>query len=240
MLLNRRYDDYVARYGPISRFTTLSRPGGVDPDTGEATIGRRNPDLADFAPTRTSRSLLALEVFDTETQTATKASIFSERVVGPREVKSRADSPEEAITICLDEQGTVTLERVATLLGIDAADARERLGTLVFDDPVSGELVPAARYLSGNVRAKLAEASLAATDHPSLAVNVVALEGILPEDLATRRDRRPTRSHLDRVVRRAGIRPRGPGCEPGGRRDTSRSTPPGRSASRPGRSRAWP
>ena len=183
VLLNQRYDDYVARFGPISRFTTYET-GRVDPDTGEPTIGRRNPELGGFRTDPDFPSLLALEVFDPETQTATKASIFSERVVGPREVKSHADSPEEAITICLDEQGTVTLERVATLLAIEAADARERLGTLVFDDPVSGELVPAARYLSGNVRVKLAEASLAATDHPSLAVNVVALEGILPEDLA--------------------------------------------------------
>lgn len=183
VLLNQRYDDYVARFGPISRFTTYET-GRVDPDTGESTIGRRNPELGGFRTDPDFPSLLALEVFDTETQTATKASIFFERVVGPREVKGHADSPEEAITICLDEQGTVTLERVATLLAIEEADARARLGTLVFDDPVSGELVPAARYLSGNVRAKLAEVSLAATDHPNLAVNVVALEGILPEDLA--------------------------------------------------------
>jgi N12 class adenine-specific DNA methylase len=183
VLLNQRYDDYVARFGPISRFTTYET-GRVDPDTGEPTIGRRNPELGGFRTDPDFPSLLALEVFDPETQTATKASIFSERVVGPREVKSHADSPEEAITICLDEQGTVILERVATLLAIDPADARARLATLVFDDPVSGELVPAARYLSGNVRAKLAEASLKVTDHPNLAVNVVALEGILPEDLA--------------------------------------------------------
>ncbi|MHB8431583.1 MAG: helicase-related protein, partial [Acidimicrobiales bacterium] len=182
VLLNQRYGDYVARFGPISRFTTYET-GRVDPDTGEPTIGRRNPELGGFRTDPDFPSLLALEVFDTETQTATKASIFSERVVGPREVKSHADSPEEAITICLDEQGTVTLERVATLLAIDPADARTRLGALVFDDPVSGELVPAARYLSGNVRAKLAEASLAGTDNPSLAVNVVSLEGVLPEDL---------------------------------------------------------
>ena len=183
VLLNQRYDDYVARFGPISRFTTYET-GRVDPDTGEPTIGRRNPELGGFRTDPDFPSLLALEVFDPETQTATKASIFSERVVGPREVKSHADSPEEAITICLDEQGTVTLERVATLLAIDPADARERLANLVFDDPISGELVPAPRYLSGNVRAKLAEASLAARDHPNLVVNVVALEGILPEDLA--------------------------------------------------------
>ena len=106
--LNRRYDDYVARYGPISRFTSYET-GGTDVDSGEAIFGRRNPKLGGFRTDPDFPSLLALEVFDPETQTASKAAIFSERVVGPREVRGRADSPEEAVTICLDETGSVTL-----------------------------------------------------------------------------------------------------------------------------------
>ena len=180
--LNRRYDDYVARYGPISRFATYET-GRTDPDTGEAIIGRRNPRLGGFRSDPDFPSLLALELFDPDTQTADKAAIFSERVVGPREVRGRADSPEEAVTICLDEQGAVTLDRVATLLDIDVADARGCLGTLVFDDPVSDELIPAARYLSGNVRVKLQVAEAAAVDDARFALNVSALQGVLPDDL---------------------------------------------------------
>jgi N12 class adenine-specific DNA methylase len=180
--LNRRYDEYVARHEPISRFTSYET-GRSDPDTGEAIIGRRNPKLGGFRSDPDFPSLLALEVFDSDTQTADKAAIFSERVVGPREVRGRADSPEEAVTICLDEHGAVTLARVATLLDIDTADARGRLGTLVFDDPVSGELIPAARYLSGNVRVKLRVAEATALDDPSLSTNVSALQAVLPDDL---------------------------------------------------------
>ena len=180
--LNDRYDDYVARYEPISRFTSYET-GRIDVESGEAIFGRRNPQLGGFRTDPDFPSLLALEVFDSETKSAQKAAIFSARVVGPREVRGRADSPEEAVTICLDETGSVTLDRVAALLGIEAVDARNRLGTLVFDDPLSDQLVPGARYLSGNVRVKLREAEAAVADDARFAPNVAALQAVLPDDL---------------------------------------------------------
>ena len=180
--LNDRYDDYVVRFQPISRFTSYET-GRTDADSGEAIFGRRNPKLGGFRSDPDFPSLLALEVFDPETQSASKAAIFSERVVGPREVRGRADSPEEAVTICLDETGSVTTDRVAALLGIDAADARSRLGSLVFDDPASDRLVPAARYLSGNVRVKLTAAEAAVVDDSRFTPNVSALQAVLPDDL---------------------------------------------------------
>jgi N12 class adenine-specific DNA methylase len=195
--LNHRYDDYVARYGPISRFSTYET-GRADPDSGEAIIGRRNPKLGGFRTDPDFPSLMALEVFDPVTHTAQKAAIFSERVVGPRAVRGRAESPQEAVTICLDESGTVTLERVAALLDIDAPVARGRLGTLVFDDPGSGVLVPAPRYLSGNVRRKLKEAEAALAHDPTFATNVRALAAVLPDDLLPEEiDARPGATWID-------------------------------------------
>ena len=189
--LNRRYDTYVARFSPISRFTTFET-GRVDMETGEPIVGRRTPKLGGFRTDPDFPSLLALENFDPDTQSATKAAIFSERVVGPRELRDRAESPEEAITICLDEAGSVTVERVATLLDIDPCEARSRLGTLVFDDPARPELIPAARYLSGNVRVKLAQAEVAAKLEPRFATNVTALQQVIPEDLISEEiDARP-------------------------------------------------
>ena len=197
--LNVRYDAYVARYQPISRFTSYET-GRVDPDTGEAIVGRRNPKLGGFRTDPDFPSLLALEVFDPETQTAEKAAIFSERVVGPREVRGRADSPEEAVTICLDETGTVTAARVAALLDLDLDldAARSRLGTLVFDDPGTGALVPVARYLSGNVRVKLQAAEAAADGDRRFAVNTAALRRVLPDDLVPEEiDARPGATWID-------------------------------------------
>jgi len=58
------------------------------------------------------------------------------------------------------------------------------LGTLVFDDPESGRLLPAAEYLSGNVRARLRAAQAAAEDDPRFAVNAAELRNVIPADLA--------------------------------------------------------
>src|SRR5262249_32903788 len=52
------------------------------------------------------------------------------------------------------------------------------------DDPESGRLVPAAEYLSGNVRAKLDAGERAAAADPRFAVNVAAMRDALPRDLA--------------------------------------------------------
>ena len=58
-----------------------------------------------------------------------------------------------------------------------------QLGELVYEDPAEQRLVPAAEYLSGNVRAKLEHARQAAIERPELEGNVRALERVLPADL---------------------------------------------------------
>ena len=74
------------------------------------------------------------------------------------------------------------VEEIASLLGQDPVEARRSLGELVYHDPQAG-LVPAAEYLSGDVRSKLATARQALTEDPDLQVNVAALERVLPADL---------------------------------------------------------
>lgn len=84
----------------------------------------------------------------------------------------------------MNADGQVRLERAAALLGSPSQeDARAALGELVYDEPGTGRLVPAAEYLSGKVRAKLQDAEKAAEADPRFAVNVAALRGVLPADL---------------------------------------------------------
>jgi N12 class adenine-specific DNA methylase len=97
----------------------------------------------------------ALEVFDDNTQAAELAAIFTERVVSSPAPRGRAESAADAVAISLDESGMVTTERVAELLGMPEDQARAEMGILVFDDPVTAMLVPAAEYPSGDVRRKL-------------------------------------------------------------------------------------
>lgn len=196
-----RYDAYVDRFGPINRYT-LRRTGRyekvldatgapvTDPDTGELLKGddimaRLTPRaIAIFRADPFSPLVRALEIFDDEDQSATHAGVLAGRVVAPRQAALGADTPAEAIAICLDQRGQLDLETIAGLLGTDLEDARRQLGTQVFDDPATGELVHAPAYLSGNVRVRLEDAEAAVAEGRSeFQVNVDALRPVIPEPI---------------------------------------------------------
>lgn len=130
-------------------------------------------------------AVLALELFDEDTQTATPAPILDHDVLVLRQRPMAVPSAADALAIVLDETGHVDLGRIADLIeGSPSPDqARQLLGTLVFDDPDTGQLVPAAQYLSGHVRSKLAAARAAATGDPKFQANVNALTAVVPADL---------------------------------------------------------
>ncbi|MBO1756868.1 helicase-related protein [Allobranchiibius sp. CTAmp26] len=182
--LNTHYDDYVDRYGPINTVTvTESTRNTAD---GPSTVTRRRypPAVKTFSSDPHAPVVAALEVYDETTNTAVKAAVFQRRVVTPQIVRDHADTPADAVAIALDSVGEVRLPDVARLLGVEQDQARDALGTLVFDDPAEqGRLIPAAEYLSGNVRRALQVATEAATERPQLQVNVDALTAVLPTPL---------------------------------------------------------
>lgn len=180
--LGQRYRDYVGRYGPINRFTVResTRAGGQKVSARYVAPAVRDLNADPFAGT-----VKALELFDEQTQSAREAAIFDRRVVAPRRLVTSAESPADALAIVLDRFGRVELDAIGDLLGLPEEQARAALGQLVYADPQQdGRLVPAAAYLSGNVRIKLAAAQEAAgLDPHTYAVNVSALEGVVPADL---------------------------------------------------------
>lgn len=194
--LNRHYSAYASTYGPINRFSW--RPGRTNPLTGDTTQIRIPPRQGGFRDDPFAGAVYALEHFDPQTQTATKASIFTTRVVVPRVRPLGADTPGDALAICLDTFGDVRLDEVARLLGVSEQQAREQLGEMVFDDPQSvtlaehpdpgargaDRLIPAAAYLSDNVRRKLDTARAAAEQDPRFEVNVATLRAVVPPDIA--------------------------------------------------------
>ena len=181
--LNASYDAYVAKYGPINR-VTQRRTGRVD-DAGNDIYARVLPrTISQFATDPFSAPVRALESYDEATGEATKAAIFTQRVLERRVEITAADSPADALAISLDQTGQVDLPVIARLLEVPEDDARAQLGELVFDDPSEpGRLVPAAEYLSGDVREKLAVAEHAAQTNPTLQVNVDRLADVVPADL---------------------------------------------------------
>ena len=179
--LNLRYNNYLRAYGPISRFS-WRHTGRTDPATGGEKLARIRPPQGGFRSDPFAPLVQALEEFDPVGQTAAKAAIFTGRVVAPRNPRLGADNPADALAICLDVCGEVRLGAIARLLGTGEDQARQDLGTLVFDDPESGRLVPAAEYLSGRVRDKLEAAERAAADDPRYEVNA-ELRKVIPADL---------------------------------------------------------
>lgn len=182
--LNRRYDAYLDRYGPINRFT-WRRTGRVD-DNGEQVHARIVDKLGGFRADPRAPIVLALEMFDPSTGTATKADVFTDRVITPRVPRRGAETPADALAICMDTHGQASLPEIARLLGVDEDEARSALGELVFADPErDGALVPAAEYLSGNIRRRLQRALDAAeTDPDTYTVNITALRAAVPPDIA--------------------------------------------------------
>ncbi|RIJ78008.1 helicase [Nakamurella silvestris] len=178
------YAGYVREFGPINRFTTLVSKTKIDEDTGEPKVTRRAPAVMRFLRVDPFGPLVkALEVFDESTQTAKPATLLTERVIAPRPPVLGADNAGDALALTLNEVGRADLTRIAELLGVTPDEARTELGTLVFDDPAGEGIIPATEYLSGNVRTKLDQARDAVASHPHLAVNVTALEKVLPVDL---------------------------------------------------------
>lgn len=128
--------------------------------------------------------LLALEKLDDEQNVIGKTAIFSKRTISPHIVATHADTPEDALGLSLAERGKIDLAYMSALLdGMPQEQITTALRQQIFLDPQTQEWQPADEYLSGNVRAKLDIARLAAQSDPDFAVNVQMLERVQPEPL---------------------------------------------------------
>ncbi len=182
--LAEKYHAYVNRYGPINRVKTITTKR-IDPDTGENVQQHRRPPVMKWLRSDPWASLLrGIELYDETTGHAVPAAIVNERVVIPRTPPDGVDTPDEAVAVALDTDGQITIDRVASLLGLSAAEARQALGTLVFDEPETGQLIAAPEYLSGNIRTKLTAARAAAETDARYQANITALSAVMPAQLA--------------------------------------------------------
>ena len=195
--LNETYDVYASAYGPINRVETRAT-GRFDEDGEEkmrrvyprAIIeARRDPQFA---------TLAALELYDEDSGRARKADIFSRRVIGAADERTAADSPEDALALSIDRLGRVDVPLVAELLSVDDERARALIEDLVFIDPdVTDRLVPAAEYLSGDVRARAKRIRMLVAERPELTRNLEALEKVIPAEVGPAEiDVRPNASWL--------------------------------------------
>jgi len=160
--LNRTYDRFVARHGPVSARANTS-------------AFRGDPDLP---------LLLSLEQYDEETGRATKAAIFRERTIQPHRAAPQVNTPQEALLVTLNERGCVDLDFLAGLLHRRPSEVVPDLKGLIFLNPQTRRWETEDEYLSGNVRAKLAAAEAAALVDEQFRANVDALRQVQPTDLS--------------------------------------------------------
>ncbi|MYX26764.1 DEAD/DEAH box helicase family protein [Streptomyces sp. SID8381] len=191
--LNEAYDAYVKQHGPIDKpgQTRYFSPQEAK-DRAKAEGLKDVPDawklpsaLQLFEDDPASAVVFGLDKWDDTAKSAKKADIFRQRVLAPREIADRADSPEQAIALAQElDGGELHLPTIARLLGrTDLQALREELGPLAFDEPGTNRLISRGEYLSGNVREKLAIAEAAAKVDPRFSANVAALKAVIPRDL---------------------------------------------------------
>ena len=167
--LNTTYDAFSAKYGLLN--------------------DRKNGRL--FEQDSSYYLLCSLENLDEQGQLKSKAAMFTKRTIRPERTVTSVDTPTEALAVSIGERGRVDLPYMAELLGTpgDYERITSELSGVIFKDPGADPTDPEAgwrmadEYLSGNVRAKLRMAQLAAETNPEFAVNVTALEKAQPKDL---------------------------------------------------------
>ena len=167
--LNAAYDAFSAKYGLLN--------------------DRKNGRL--FEQDSSYYLLCSLENLDEQGQLKSKAAMFTKRTIRPEHTVTNVDTPTEALAVSIGEHGRVDLPYMAELLGTpgDYERITSELSGVIFKDPGADPTDPEAgwqmadEYLSGNVRAKLRMAQLAAETNPEFAVNVTALEKAQPKNL---------------------------------------------------------
>ena len=167
--LNAAYDAFTAKHGLLN--------------------DRRNARL--FEQDSSYYLLCSLENLDENKQLKSKADMFTKRTIRPERTVTSVDTPSETLAVSMGEHGRVDLPYMAELLGTPGEYDRitTELSGVIFKDPSADSTDPEAgwqmadEYLSGDVRAKLRIAQLAAETNPEFAVNVDALTKAQPKEL---------------------------------------------------------
>lgn len=183
LILNKVYDDYIAHHdGAINRCTIYDR--GIDPDTGIMRKSRRRPTMGGFRQDPDYVTVLSIEDYDDDTQTASKGPIFSRRVNRPQLDVTSVATGGEAVAVSMNRHGRIDRDLIASLLGITADEVPDAISGHAYLDPQLQSWVPADEYLSGDVRRKLEIAKFAVVNDPRLYhENVAKLTAIQPRDL---------------------------------------------------------
>ena len=174
--LNRRYDSFIQRYGYLNS-TGNRQAFRDDPEWPLLTSLERDYDPGVSRESAAKTGQAARPPF------AAKADIFRQRVLGPRLKITKVDTPKEALIVSMNEFGRPDLEFMENLCGRPADEITGDLAGLIYQNPDNMQWELADHYLTGNVKAKLARAELAAQKDLRFKANAEALKMVQPPDL---------------------------------------------------------
>ena len=166
--LNKAFDKFVKRYGNLHKNVSIS-------------FLRNDIDFPSF---------LALENYSESkdingkvTVTTRKAPLFSQRVLGFK-TEPQPKNIKDAVTASIFRSNSIDVPWIAERLGKSEEDVRNEIleSRLGFEDPSTTKLEIRYKYLSGNVREKLAIAEAYNTDG-KYAANVEELRKAVPMDI---------------------------------------------------------
>lgn len=166
--LNAAYDTFKRKYGQLNRNVAISFLR----------------DDVDFASTAAIENYREKEGADGKKQVvATKTDIFNKRMIGYKTVPTPS-SAKDGILVSMNQFGRIDTAYIAKALGRDEDDVRKEIldSGLAFMDPMTGTIEVSYRYLSGNVREKLAYARMH-NDDKRYDKNIEALEKVVPADI---------------------------------------------------------
>lgn len=158
--LSQLHDAFVKKYGPINKEEIV-------PATEKTEARVKYPNLDPFKADPQAAFVAALERWDPQERQWAKADVQTKRVLEAVSRPETADNVTDALAVALAESATLNVARVAALTSKSEAEALKELKGegLIFEDPVSGELVLRHLYLSGDVVQKLREAEDALAVH---------------------------------------------------------------------------
>ena len=174
--LNRLYDDFQRRHGYINSMANRQAMRD-DPDFPLLTSLEReyDPGISPESAQKTGH--------EPRPPFASKADIFSKRVLEPRRKIERVDTPKEALIVSMNEYGRPDLDFMSGLCGKSTDDLASDLAGLIYLNPVSRAWELADHYLTGDVKTKLKQAEEVAKGDLRFKANVEALREVQPPDL---------------------------------------------------------
>lgn len=174
--LNRVYDAFVKRHGHISAQVNKLAMGD-DPEYPLLHALERDYDKG------ISKEVARKNGVEPREPSAQKAAIFTKRVISPRRDITHVDNAKDALVVSMNETGRVDLDLMVRLSGRDSEELLKELEGLIYHNPNTKRWETADQYLTGNVKAKLQAALVAAELSDRYAGNVSALKEVQPADI---------------------------------------------------------